>query len=294
VPYQLLANAVLTVHFGVVLFVVGGLVVVVAGNRLGWKWVNDRRFRLAHLAAIAIVVAQAWLGQRCSLTTLESWLRVRAGGSGYETSFIEHWLQRIVYYDAPLWVFTVAYTVFAMMLLAAWWYFPPRRHSRMEPLPSPSAVVAELAARGIDVPPGPVRVGAYGDSPELSAELLALIRSGRKRAGTGLLWAMEADNESIPSVGEIEVVMDHRGQPALITRIASVRVVPYREVTAEYAAIEGEGDGSLEYWRKAHWAFFSRECGRIGRRPSETMPVVCSVFELLRVLTAGHPSRRIA
>jgi uncharacterized protein YhfF len=294
VPYQLLADAVLAVHFGVVLFVVGGLVVVVVGNRLGWKWVNDRAFRLAHLAAIAIVVAQAWLGQRCSLTTLESWLRVRAGGSGYETSFIEHWLQRIVYYDAPLWVFAVAYTIFAMMVLAAWWYFPPRRHSRVEPLPSPSAVVAELAARGIDVPPGPVRVGAYGDSPQLSAELLALIRSGRKRAGTALLWAMEADNESIPTVDEIEVVVDHRGQPALITRIASVQVVPYREVTAEYAAIEGEGDGSLEYWRKAHWAFFSRECRRIGRRPSQTMPVVCSVFELLRVLTAGQRSRRSA
>jgi uncharacterized protein YhfF len=164
----------------------------------------------------------------------------------------------------------------------------------MESLPSPPVVLAELAARGIDVPPGPVRVGAYGDSPQLSAELLALIRSGRKRAGTGLLWAMEADNESMPVVGEIEVVVDHRSQPALVTRIASVEVVSYDEVTAEYAAIEGEGDGSLEYWRKAHWAFFSRECQRIGRRPTEAMPVVCSVFEVLHVLASGRRSRRKA
>lgn len=61
--------------------------------------------------------------------------------------------------------------------------------------------------------------------------------------------------------------------------------MPYNEVTAEYAAIEGEGDGSLEYWRSAHWAFFSRECKRIGREPVETMPVVCSVFELLSILS---------
>lgn len=85
-------------------------------------------------------------------------------------------------------------------------------------------------------------------------------------------------------VGDIEVVIDHRQQPVLITRIVSVEQMPYSEVSAEYAAIEGEGDGSLAYWREGHWAFFSRECERIGREPSESMPVVCSVFELLRVL----------
>jgi len=154
----------------------------------------------------------------------------------------------------------------------------------MEALPSPLAVLTKLAAMGVDVPAGPLRVGAYGDSPSLSSELIALICSGHKRAGTSLLWAMQAENERTPSVGEIEVVVNHRNEPAVITRITSVRVVPYDEVTAEYAAIEGEGDGSLEYWRDAHWTFFSRECERIGRQPSESMPVVCSVFELLRVL----------
>lgn len=70
----------------------------------------------------------------------------------------------------------------------------------------------------------------------------------------------------------------------MVTRITQVRIVPYIEVTAAYASIEGEGDGSLEYWRKAHWAFLSRQCRRIGREPSETMPVVCSVFEVLSVV----------
>ena len=67
---------------------------------------------------------------------------------------------------------------------------------------------------------------------------------------------------------DIEIVVDHRNEPALITRITQVQVLPYGEVTAEYAAIEGEGDGSLAYWREAHWAFFSRECRRLGREPT--------------------------
>jgi uncharacterized protein YhfF len=137
---------------------------------------------------------------------------------------------------------------------------------------------------GIELPPGSVRLDAYGDSPALSEELLELIRQGRKRAGTSLLWAMEAEGEPLPQVGDIEIVLDHRNHPALVTRIVRLEVVPYSEVTKEYAAIEGEGDGSLEYWRRGHWAFFGRECARIGREPSESMPVVCSVFEVLRVL----------
>lgn len=150
-----------------------------------------------------------------------------------------------------------------------------------ETLPPVATVVSTLRARGIDLPPGPVRVDGYGDSPELSASLLALIRQGRKRAGTSLLWAVEAEGETLPEVGQIEIVVDHRNEPALITRITQVQVLPYDQVTAEYAAIEGEGDGSLEYWRDAHWAFFTRECQRIGRESSQTMPVVCCVFELL-------------
>jgi uncharacterized protein YhfF len=160
----------------------------------------------------------------------------------------------------------------------------------MEPLPSVASVLAKLAALKVAIPPGPVRLDGYGDSPSLSEELLALIRRGRKRAGTSLLWACEADDQPIPSVRDIEIVLDFQNEPALVTRITDFAVVPYGEVTPEYAAIEGEGDGSLEYWRRAHWAYFSRECRRIGREPTEAMPVVCSVFEVLHVL----PSRPTA
>jgi uncharacterized protein YhfF len=154
----------------------------------------------------------------------------------------------------------------------------------MDPLPSVETVLAKLASLGVPVPAGVMRVDAYGDSPELSASLLELIRSGRKRAGTSLLWAIEAEGEKLPEPGQIELVVDHLNEPALVCRITEVRVVPFNEVTAQYAAIEGEGDGSLEYWREGHWAFFSRECQRIGRQPDERMPVVCSVFEVLSVV----------
>ena len=82
-PYPLLADIVLTLHVAVVAFVVGGLVLVLAGNLRGWRWVNALWFRLAHLAAIVIVVAETWLGLLCPLTTLEMWLRARAGVVGY-------------------------------------------------------------------------------------------------------------------------------------------------------------------------------------------------------------------
>lgn len=159
----------------------------------------------------------------------------------------------------------------------------------MNSQPTVEQVVAALGALGIALPAGPVRLDSYGDSPALSRELLALIRQGAKRAGTGLLWALEADGETPSRVGDIEIVLDHEQRPALVTRIVWVRTMPFKEVTADYAAREGEGDGSLAFWREAHWAFFSRECARIGRLPSEEMPVVCSVFELLTDLSDREP-----
>lgn len=129
-PYRLLADAVLVLHLGVVLFVVGGLVCVFVGNVAGvWRWVNSLTFRLVHLAAIGLVVAQSWLGQECPLTILESWLRVQSGADGYEKGFIEHWVQWLIFYQAPPWVFTALYTLFALLVLATWVAYPPRRRA---------------------------------------------------------------------------------------------------------------------------------------------------------------------
>jgi hypothetical protein len=126
----LLADLVLALHVGIVAFVVGGLVLIVAGNRFGWAWVNGWQFRLLHLAAIAVVVAESWLGITCPLTTLENALRIRAGAGGMGPSFIGYWLQRVLYYDAPPWVFAVGYTLFGAAVVWAWVRYPPRRRGR--------------------------------------------------------------------------------------------------------------------------------------------------------------------
>ena len=125
-----LANAVLVLHVALVVFVVGGLVAVLAGNLAGWRWVNRVGFRLAHAAAIAVVAAEAWFGLTCPLTTLEMALRERAGAPTYGGGFVEHWLHRLLYWDAPAWVFVLVYTVFALLVAAAWWYFPPVTNRR--------------------------------------------------------------------------------------------------------------------------------------------------------------------
>lgn len=128
--YQWLADGVLMLHFAVVVFVVGGLVLIIAGNLRKWQWVNGFRFRLLHGAAIAFVVAQAWLGAECPLTTLERWLRQQAQVPVHQQGFIEYWLQRILFFEAPGWVFVLVYTLFGLLVLVIWFCFPPSRRCR--------------------------------------------------------------------------------------------------------------------------------------------------------------------
>lgn len=125
----LLADMVLVLHVAIVLFVVAGLLLVVGGNLAGWRWVNHWWLRLLHLAAIAVVVAESWLGITCPLTTWEMALREAAGQDAYAGGFLQHWLHRLLYWDAPAWVFTSAYTVFGLTVAWAWWRWPPRRSS---------------------------------------------------------------------------------------------------------------------------------------------------------------------
>jgi hypothetical protein len=132
-PYRLLADLVLLLHAAIVAFVVLGLVAIVAGGLARWRHVDAPGFRIAHLAAIGIVVAQAWLGVDCPLTLLEAWLRAQAGAPGHGDGFVAHWVGRLLYWQAPGWVFTVGYTLFGLAVAAAWWRFPPSFPSRDGP-----------------------------------------------------------------------------------------------------------------------------------------------------------------
>jgi hypothetical protein len=123
----LLADALLGLHVAIVLFVVGLLPLVLVGGALGWRWVRHSGLRLTHLGLMIFIAAQTWLGQLCPLTVWEQALRRTAGQGSYGESFIEHWLSRLLYWDAPWWVFVVAYTGFALVVLLAWWWVKPGR-----------------------------------------------------------------------------------------------------------------------------------------------------------------------
>ncbi len=123
--FLLLADAILVIHVLFVGFVVFGLVCIFAGYFLHWHWVRNRLFRVLHLLAIGIVVGQAWLGMICPLTTWEMSLREAAGISVYTGSFIQYWLQKLLYWDAPGWVFVALYTGFGCLILASWYFVRP-------------------------------------------------------------------------------------------------------------------------------------------------------------------------
>jgi len=124
--YLLAADITLFLHASFVAFVVVGLILIFVGKAVAWKWIRNPWFRWAHLAAISIVVVQSWLGVICPLTTLEMALRSRAGDSVYPGAFMAHWLETILYYDAPEWIFAVCYTAFAVIVVASWFCVPPR------------------------------------------------------------------------------------------------------------------------------------------------------------------------
>ena len=128
--YLILADSILILHVLVVFFVVFGLIAIYVGKVLTWSWVRNPWFRLSHVIAISVVALQSWLGVICPLTTWEMSLRDRAGDVTYSGSFIEHWLGNLLYYQAPSWVFTAAYTLFGLLVLISWFLVRPRPFGR--------------------------------------------------------------------------------------------------------------------------------------------------------------------
>ena len=132
IVYSILADSVLVLHILFVVFVVVGLILIIAGGLRGWQWVRNPWLRLTHLLAIAIVVMQAWLGIWCPLTLIEMHLREKAGAAVYTGSFVAHWLDALLYYDAPAWAFTLAYTLFGVLVAASWYWVRPSALKRSQ------------------------------------------------------------------------------------------------------------------------------------------------------------------
>jgi hypothetical protein len=114
-------------HALLVLFIVGGLAGVWIGAARHWRWVREPTLRLTHLCAIGVVALLAIAGISCPLTVIESQLRHGTTGS---QGFIAYWLGQLIYYHFPPWVFTLAYALFALVVLATWRLVPPCKHRR--------------------------------------------------------------------------------------------------------------------------------------------------------------------
>jgi uncharacterized protein YhfF len=152
--------------------------------------------------------------------------------------------------------------------------------------PDPARLISLLAEDGFVVPAAKPLVGDFGDSRELSEELLALVCAGSKTATSSLPWSWEADGDPVARSGDLEMVVDWDGLPAAVIEYTEVFTVPFLDVPADFARDEGEGDLSLEAWREGHRRFFTRECARLGREASDEMPVVCTRFRVLYVVRA--------
>jgi hypothetical protein len=129
--YLFFADAILVLHFAFVAFVVMGLVLIWAGWWRRWQWVRNVSFRVAHLAAIGVVAAESIFGMMCPLTRWEDRLRLLAGGEQrYAESFMQHWLHKVMFFDVPERIFTMAYVVFFILVALSFWLVPLQRRKR--------------------------------------------------------------------------------------------------------------------------------------------------------------------
>ncbi len=153
-----------------------------------------------------------------------------------------------------------------------------------EPVPLTPAEPAALEAFWRDTgSSGPVpEAWAFGDHAALADELLALVLAGTKTATAASMWDVQADGDPVPRVGDLSILLDGAGAPRALIRTTQVRVVPFLEVDAEHARLEGEGDLTLQHWREGHEAFFRRTSSD-PRVFDATMPIVCERF------TVVHP-----
>lgn len=121
----------------------------------------------------------------------------------------------------------------------------------------------------------------FCDNEESANDLAKLVKSGVKRATAGLYYWYEVEGEALPQKGDLSIITDWDGLAQCIIETKNVTVIPFKNVSEEFARTEGEGDKSLEYWRRVHIEFFTRELDELGKIFSEDMKVVCEEFEVV-------------
>ncbi len=111
--------------------------------------------------------------------------------------------------------------------------------------------------------------------------LASLVRANIKTATSSLYALYELGGEELPKEGEYSIILDSEEEPLFIIKDTKVEIKKFNEIDAEFAFKEGEGDQSLEYWRKVHKEYFTKACEECGIEFSEDMEVVCEEFEIV-------------
>jgi len=122
-----LANAVLMLHLGYVVFVASGFVIIPVGAMRHWRWTQTLRYRGFHTVAIGYVALEQLLHVPCPLTVWEYRLR---GDQGPAHAFLPRLIHDILFYRWPSAVFTGLYVGLTIFVLVFWWVFPPDRSGR--------------------------------------------------------------------------------------------------------------------------------------------------------------------
>lgn len=123
------------------------------------------------------------------------------------------------------------------------------------------------------------QVGYFGDNQKDANILADLVCKDIKKATSHSLLGLQLRNEKLPKIDDFFVVTDWSGKAKCIIRTTSVKLIPFFAIHSEHARLEGEGDKSLEYWKKAHWEYYTRELAEFERTPRESMIIVFERFE---------------
>lgn len=123
----------------------------------------------------------------------------------------------------------------------------------------------------------------FCDNEKDANECADLVINKIKRATATSLWWFEKNNQPLPKVGDQAIITDWNGNPKAVIESIKIEPTPYNEITPEFAEIEGEGDKSLEYWKKVHKAYYQREMEPYGEKFDENMIIICEHFETIYV-----------
>jgi len=119
----------------------------------------------------------------------------------------------------------------------------------------------------------------FCNTQKCADELAELVKANIKTATCSLKYWYDTAGEKMPQAGEFNVVTNWDGVAQCITKTLKLTEIVFRNMTEELASREGEGDRSLEYWRRVHIKFFSDELKDKGIEFSEDMPVIFEEFE---------------